>query len=213
MSNYPQGPPGSQGMQPPPGYAGMQPPPQQPPRKKRHGCLWTLAGVGGLIVVVIVIAAVAASHNTTTTTGTAASPAGTPAAPVVATAGLGSVVRDGKFQFTITSVSHARTVGGSGLSKTAQGEYAILHVAVTNIGNVAQTLDDSSQYVYDGAGRKFSADSTADLYISGNDVFFNTINPGNTVRGEIAFDLPAGDSAVRGELHDSAFSNGVTVRL
>jgi hypothetical protein len=204
MSNYPQG---------PPGYPGMQPPPQQPPRRKRHGCLWTLGGAGVLIVLVIVIAAVTASHNTTTTTGTAASPAGTPAAPVVATAGLGSVVRDGKFQFTITSVSHARTVGGSGLSKTAQGDYAILHVTVTNIGNVAQTLDDTSQYVYDAAGRKFSADSTADLYITGNDVFFNQINPGNTVRGEIAFDLPAGDSAVKAELHDSAFSNGVTVRL
>jgi hypothetical protein len=209
MSNYPQGPPGSQGMQPPPGYPGMQPPPQQPRRRKRHGCLWTLAGAGVLIVLVIVIVAVAASHSTTTTgtaTGAASSPAGT-------SGGLGSVVRDGKFSFTITKMTQAKTVGASGLSKTAQGEYAILHVAVTNIGNVAQTLDDSSQYVYDGAGRKFSADSTADLYISGNDVFFNTINPGNTVRGEIAFDLPAGDSAVKAELHDSAFSNGVTVRL
>jgi hypothetical protein len=44
-------------------------------------------------------------------------------------------------------------------------------------------------------------------------VFFNSINPGNTVHGEIAFDLPPGDAAVKAELHDSAFSGGVTVML
>ena len=44
-------------------------------------------------------------------------------------------------------------------------------------------------------------------------VSFNDINPGNTVRGELAFDMPAGHKAVKAELHDSAFSGGVTVNL
>lgn len=86
---------------------------------------------------------------------------------------------------------------------------------MTNIGNQAQTLDDSAQYVYDAKGRKFSANSEADVFINGNSnsVFLNDINPGNTVHDKIVFDLPRGDRAVKAELHDSAFSNGVTVSL
>ena len=76
-------------------------------------------------------------------------------------------------------------------------------------------MDDSAHYVDDAKGRRFSADSEADILINGskNSVFFSQINPGNTVHGKIAFDLPKGDTAVGAELHDSAFSNGVTVSL
>lgn len=44
-------------------------------------------------------------------------------------------------------------------------------------------------------------------------MFFNQINPGNTVHGKFAFDLPKGTKAVKAQLHDSAFSDGVTVTL
>ncbi len=104
-----------------------------------------------------------------------------------------------------------------GLGDTAQGEYTILHVTVTNIGDQPQTLDDSSQYAYDASGRKYSVSTSADLdlnSVTGSDsVFFNNINPGNTVHGELAFDMPAGARAVKAELHDSAFSGGITVSL
>ena len=117
------------------------------------------------------------------------------------------------------SVSHAKSVGDTadGFGDTAQGEYTILHVKVTNIGGQTQTLDGSSQYVYDASGRKYDASTSADIDLNGasgsNSVFFNDINPGNTVRGELAFDMPAGLKAVKAELHDSAFSGGVTVSL
>jgi hypothetical protein len=88
---------------------------------------------------------------------------------------------------------------------------------VTNIGNQSQTLDDSAQYVYDASGRKFSAGSAADIDLSGangqGSTWLDDINPGNTVHGKIAFDMPAGDKAVKIELHDSLFSGGVTVKL
>jgi hypothetical protein len=71
--------------------------------------------------------------------------------------------------------------------------------------------------VYDSTGRKYDADSSADIYIGSDDgansVWLESINPGNTVQGQIAFDLPAGVTAVKAELHDSPFSGGVTVQL
>ncbi|MGH3260443.1 MAG: DUF4352 domain-containing protein, partial [Trebonia sp.] len=188
--------------------------------RRRRGCLYAFLGVAGgivlLVVVIVVIVAVAASNNgptTGTTTPTAAS--GSSSSGSAHAAGIGSKVRDGKFQFTITRITHARRVGSSVLGQKAQGEFTVLHVTVTNIGSVSQSLDDSAQYVYDSRGRKYNADSTADLYINGssNSVFLNDINPGNTVHGKIAFDLPRGDHAVRAERHDSLLSGGVTVCL
>jgi hypothetical protein len=224
-------PPQQGGQQPYPQqpYPGQQPypetwPPQQggqygaPPRKRRHWIRNTLLGVAGVIVLIIALSVAANRGGNRTPTA----PSGAPAHSALAApqaAGIGTPVRDGKFQFTITSVSHAKSVGdtANGLGDTAQGEYTILHVTVTNIGSQAQYLDDSSQYVYDASGRKYDASTSADADLSsasGSDsVFFNQINPGNTVRGEVAFDMPAGVKAVKAELHDSAFSGGVTVIL
>jgi hypothetical protein len=208
------------------GFSGQQPQPPYGPgsgRRSRqswpgrHKILTAFLGLFGFFVILIVIGAVAGGKGTP-----AASSGGAPAnaAPAAQQAAkIGTPVRDGKFQFTITSVSHAKSVGDTadGLGDTAQGKYTILHVTVTNIGSQAQTLDDSSQYIYDASGRKYDASTNADIDLNsanGSDgVFFNDINPGNTVRGELAFDMPAGVKVVKAELHDSAFSGGVTVNL
>lgn len=196
---------------------------QAPPRRGSvlRGCLFTFLGLVGIVIVLVIVGLVVGSHNgaKTGTTGQGPTPGATsqssPGGTATKAAGIGDPVRDGKFQFTITKVTHAKRVGNRYLGQAAQGEYTILHITVTNIGNVAQNLDDSAQFVFDARGRKFSADSTADIYINGssNSVFFNQINPGNTVRGKIAFDLSKGDTAVKAELHDSVFSGGVTVSL
>ena len=202
-------------------YPPQQPyyPPQQPPKKKRHWVRNSFLGLAGFIVLIVIISVAAngGSNGTPAASGGAAPVNAAPVAPQGAK--IGTPVRDGKFQFTITSVSHARSVGDTadGLGDTAQGKYTILHVTVTNIGSQPQTLDDSSQYVYDASGRKYDVSTSADVDLnsaSGSDsVFFNDINPGNTVHGELAFDMPAGQKAVKAELHDSAFSGGVTVNL
>ncbi len=199
------------------------PPPPGPPRKKKHRVRNVLLGLIGVVVLIIVISAIASSGGGSNPSPSSSSASGsapkvsTPAAPKAAS--VGTPVRDGKFQFTITSVTTAKSVGNAseGLGDTAQGEYTILHVTVTNIGSGAQTLDDSSQYIYDASGRKYDASTDADLDLNGSSgtdsVFFNDINPGNTVKGQLAFDMPSGTTAVKAELHDSAFSSGVTVNL
>ena len=205
-----------------PQYGG---PPPQPPKKKHtvRNVFLIIAGVFVLLIIIGVAVGGGGSKNTPSAVSSpsassrAAAPAKAAAAPKAA--GVGTAVRDGKFQFTITSVTQAKTAGDAadGLGDTAQGEFTILHVTVTNIGSEAQTLDDSSQYVYDASGRKYNASTDADLDLnssSGADsVFLNDINPGNTVKGQIAFDMPTGTKAVKAELHDSAFSGGVTVNL
>jgi hypothetical protein len=201
----------------PPGYG----PPQPPPRKSSTGKKFLL-GCGGLtlLIILIVIIAVVASNSGGPGSGTATSgsPSASSGSSGASAQRIGAKARDGKFQFVVTSVGHTKNVGdvSQGLGDTAHGEFTVLHVAVTNIGGQAQILDDSAQYVYDGKGRQFSANSSADIdgnSSNGGGVFFNQINPGVTVHGSLYFDLPAGDKATRAVLHDSAFSDGVTVSL
>jgi uncharacterized protein DUF4352 len=218
------------GGYPPPGYP---PQPGYPPhgqyayppapRKswpRRHKVLTGFGAVVSFFAFIAVIASVASGNKTGGGTG---SPA--PAAAAGSShggqagsgqAGVGTPVRDGKFQFTITKITHAKSVGDTadGLGDTAQGRYTILHIIVKNISSQSQTLDDSSQYLYDASGRKYDASSSVDIDLNNDgNVFLNNINPGNTVRGLITFDMPAGVKAVKAELHDSMFSDGVTVNL
>jgi hypothetical protein len=198
-----------------------------PAPEKKHILRNVLLGAGGLFVVLIVIAAVAgggkdqgnsvASSGSSGTSSGSRAADGASAAPAVAASGprIGSKARDGKFQFVITRISHAENAGDSFLGEKAQGEYTVLHITVTNIGTVAQTLDDSAQYVYDSRGRQFSADTSADIdgNSSSGQVFLQQINPGDTVTGKVYFDMPKGVKAVRAALHDSMFSGGVKVSL
>lgn len=218
---YPPPPPGysqpgyQQPGYPPPGY----PPPgyqQGPPPRKRHGvrngCLIGTGIVGAaIILIIVVVAAVSGGGGTAPATGGSNPTSGGQANP--AAAGIGTPVRDGKFQFTITKVTYTNHAGGQ-FGSTAQGHYAVLHITVKNIGTESQTLDDSGQYVF-ANGRKFSASTEADIWLNhGSDnVFLQDINPGNSVHGLIAFDMPKTLKPAKAELHDSIFSNGVTVSL
>lgn len=133
-----------------------------------------------------------------------------------ATAKLNETARDGKFEFNVASVECGKASAGTNeyLTKQAQGQFCFVNVTVKNIGNEAQTFDSSSQYLYDAANAKFSADGTASLYANPQgSTFLNQINPGNTVSGILVFDLPKDKTPVTAELHDSAFSGGVKVNL
>ena len=170
----------SYAQQQPPYYPPQQQqfyPPQQSPKKKRHWVRDTFLGLAGFIVLIVIISvATNGGSNGTPAAGSGAAPANAvPAAPQVAK--IGTSVRDGKFQFTITSVSHAKSVGDTadGFGDTAQGKFTILHVTVTNISSQPQTLFDSNQYVFDASGRKYDVSTSADMDINGaSDSVFST---------------------------------------
>lgn len=129
---------------------------------------------------------------------------------------VGQPANDGKFEFTINSVECGKASVGSNpyLTKTAQGQYCLLNVSVKNIGDQAQSLFSSNQYLLNSNGQKYSADDMATIYNSPNGTsWYDNINPGNKVEGAILFDLPKDQTPTTAELHDSAFSSGVKITL
>ncbi len=141
-------------------------------------------------------------------------PAPEAAAEDPAAAGMGTPARDGKFEFTVTSIEPGvARIGSDVLGKDAQGQFVLVHVTVTNIGDEAQYFDGSSQKLVDAQGRTHSADTSAAIYLGDAESFLNQINPGNSVQGTVVFDLPADATPASLELHDSMFSGGVTVTV
>lgn len=129
-------------------------------------------------------------------------------------AGKGEAVKDGKFTFTVVSTSSRTHVGDSMLGKKAQGKYFVVKVKVRNHGDEPQGLTDTAQELYGPGGKKYAADSEAAIYANEqNEVLYNDINPGNTVKGLLLFDVPKHFKPAKIVLHDSPFSAGVTVNL
>ncbi len=129
-------------------------------------------------------------------------------------AAVGDRVSDGQFTFIVKSVKCGKESIGEGMFKEeAQGEYCLVTMTVKNTGNEPQLMDSSSQYLFIGQ-RKYSASTDALLAIDESQNFFlEEINPGNSVRGVVVFDIPKGAQPDRLELHDSPFSGGVTVTI
>ncbi len=213
----------------------------QPPRKPGMGkklLIGGAAGFGGLVLIGAIASAFGAGETGTgSAAGTTTEPA-VPSEPTAPTAsatagqaaakppaakpskaapkpasGIGKPYRDGKFQFTVTKVKPGvREVGDDILGKKAQGQYVVISLTVENIGDKPQSLMGDAQKLYDDQGREFSADTEAGIYADAKS-FIEEINPGNTVRGVLLFDLPKGAKPARLELHDSIFSGGVEVAL
>ncbi|MEV0648545.1 DUF4352 domain-containing protein [Phytomonospora sp. NPDC050363] len=129
--------------------------------------------------------------------------------------GIGDEARDGLFAFTVTDVETGATeVGDEFFNESAQGEFAIVHLAVENIGDVPKPFMDDEQRLFTADGNEYSADTAADLYLNEDgSALYEEINPGNKIDVQIAFDVPEGAELSTIELHDSFLSDGVTVAL
>lgn len=215
-----------------PGPYGQQMPQPAPPRRSWFARHKVLTVVGALIVIGGVGSALgggggdtpaAAPTGTSTTAGNDASKGEKkddakkdekPAKDEKKDPGVGDKVRDGKFEFVVTKVSDGGTsIGPKGFAEKAQGRFVLVRVDVTNIGKEPQYFFGDNQTVYDSEDREFAADTTAAIYLDDSSSFIEEINPGNTVKGTLVFDLPKGVDPARIELHDSMFSSGVVVDL
>jgi len=130
---------------------------------------------------------------------------------------VGDKASDGDVEFVVKSIKCGETkVGSSFLEEKAQGEYCRVAVSIKNNGNDATMISSSDLKLIDDAGREFSADSTATLYASSDDAgntWFDEINPGNTVKGDILFDVSKGANIVKAKFQAGLFSGGVEIDL
>lgn len=209
----PQGPP----PYGPPNYAAQQPPAQPP--KKKGKLKWWILGIIAAIVVISVAVNGGKSDDKSDNATNSAPVAGAPAAPAGEASsgapGLGSEVRDGKFGFVVTAVDPpVKTLGDNQfMQKTAQGDYVVVHVDVTNTSNKPQSYFSQNQKLIDTQGREFTNDSMAGININDQTALMADINPGNKLSVAIAFDVPPGTQPSEIELHDSMFSGGVKASL
>lgn len=159
-----------------------------------------------------VVALGCGAGSTTTTSGGSSNSGGKAATK---TAKVGEAARDGKFEFTVQQVKcGVHQVGNDMLGKKAQGQFCLVTLQVKNIGKEAQTFSDTGQKAFGADKAQYSTDSEAGMYANqGGAALFNEINPGNQVTGVLVYDIPAGATLAKLELHDSPFSGGVDVQL
>ncbi|MFD0904391.1 DUF4352 domain-containing protein [Actinomadura sediminis] len=224
--------PGHGNPAPGPQPAGAYGPPHHsagpPPGRRGKGCLYAV--VGGVAALFLMAACGVivgtASEPAATSSGPGSGTGGEkadaggekrarPAEKEKVTDGVGREYRDGKFAFTVTKVKKGvARVGDEFAGSEAQGQYVLVHVTVENIGDEARMFDGTNQKLIDTRGREFEADTEAAVW-SNQDTksFLEQINPGNSVKGVVIFDVPENVRLKAIELHDSMFSGGVTVPL
>lgn len=199
---------------PPPGY--YPPPAPPPPVKKSRKWLWIVLGV--LVVIGIIIGATSGGETAEDSADSSSSTSenGNKSDDKGKTAGLNTPVRDGKFEFTVTGVESGLSEVGDNpyLTEQAQGQFVVVTLTVSNTGDKPQSFSPSEQKLKDSQGRTFESDSTAQIALGDTDIaVWDSINPGNSVDVKLVFDMPKDATAQSLELHDSMFSDGVTVNL
>ncbi|EGS4806835.1 DUF4352 domain-containing protein [Listeria monocytogenes] len=130
--------------------------------------------------------------------------------------GFGTEARDGKFGFVVTKVeSGLATVGreSSWFSETAEGQFVVVYVDVTNTSNKSQYYASSNQVLIDDQGREFTNNSSAEFGLEGEDKGAGDINPGITRSTRVVFDIPLGAVPAAIEVHDSMFSDGARINF
>jgi hypothetical protein len=189
----------------PPGYPPTPPFVGQgagaPSTKQSHKTLWIVLGsvVGALVLIGVIVGA---THPGGSTSGSE-NPSGH----------LGQTVSDGDFEFRVVTVTCGSTLIGStvfGTRAPAGSKFCIAGIAVGNKSTSAQLFSASDQKAIDTSGQELSADTGAMLFMTTNKVVA-TLNPGVAIAVRIPFELPESARISSFELHDSAFSGGVSV--
>jgi hypothetical protein len=147
----------------------------------------------------------------------AAPPAETEAPPAEeepsepAGAGVGEAVAVGDFEYNVSGIEcGVESIGPDGFGEEPQGQFCIVSLSVTNVGDSAETFFTDNVVLLNDAGQEYSADDVASLYIEGNDTFLTEVNPGNTLEGSVAFDIPADATPAQVQLSGGLFSSDTT---
>lgn len=187
-------------------------PASEPPRPPSQGTmkrtrLWlVLGGLAGVIMLIAIWSLVDRGQVGSQQSGPERS-LPTAQGPRREADGLFQEVRDGQFAFVVNS-----TTTGEVPNTPAMGEWVLIAITVTNIGDKPQSFFPQNQKLIDSVGREFAADNLAALALNERAMIFD-MNPGFSVKVWVPFDVPPGVDIVKIELHDSAFSRGAIVNI
>lgn len=150
------------------------------------------------------------SNSTTSTSSFRDRSTSTPAKPVAdddTPAPAGSTVRDGKFEFQVLGVERGITQIDDAFSpEIAKGEFFIVNLRVTNIGDEPRSFSARSQKLIIN-GNEYEATTII------KNGFMENINPGLGIDAQAVFDIPPGAQPTAIECHDSSFSGGALLAL
>jgi hypothetical protein len=199
-----------------PGYA----PPPAPPKKPFFKKTWFIVLAALVLITIVYSVAGGGGNKANSTSADAAGGASAPeqaadeAAEAPAEFQIGQQAADGKFNFVVNGVDCSVTeLGDQYFGTTAQGQFCIVDLTISNIGNEPQSFFGENATLFNEQGQKFSADTEAAIYLENSDSLYEEINPGNSLNSKVVFDVPAGMVPSAVELHDSMLSGGVTVAL
>ena len=95
-----------------------------------------------------------------------------------------------------------------------KGQFCVAELRVTNVDTRPQRFADGNQRAFGPDRRQYAADTGAGVVANGNgDAIWNVVNPGNSLTAKVVYDIAPTATIETLELHDSAFSRGVTVRV
>lgn len=112
--------------------------------------------------------------------------------PADASAKIGDTVKAGDWSFKVTDFDCGKSkVGDQYAGKKAQGQFCFLKITAKNNGDSEGTLSGDSQKLTDDDGKTYSSDLEASLYEDSDSLLFlEGVNPGNTAKGTVIFDIP-----------------------
>lgn len=140
-------------------------------------------------------------------------PAAEPEQPGEAT--IGQPVEVGDWIVTVVAVgAPVEQVGDQYLNTQAQGSFVPISITAQNAGTSAQMFLASDLVAVDDQGRQFEYSSDAAIYAGDAGAsMFDEVNPGNTLTGDLFYDVPDGATLVSLQVAAGLFAQPVTVAL
>jgi hypothetical protein len=130
-----------------------------------------------------------------------------------AMAKIGDTVVDGDWSYVVSNLKcGVNQVGSSLLGAEAQGQFCIVSISATNNGTKADYFLGSDHKIYDVNGSEYESDSSAWIYLKDN-MLVDEVNPGNTAKGQLVFDVPETADLDYILVSSSFLSDGVKVSL
>ncbi len=194
-------------------------------KKKRF---WAL----GLLVLLVIASQLGSDKNeskpTTSTADTKAATAEKPAAEVKnveaakeeaqKAAGLNEKVAYNTYEFTVTGIKCGQaSLGSEYFKEKAQGQFCTVGMKVKNTGTKAQSFWADKQKLIDAKGAEYSYSSEGTLAAAAEgteNIWLKEINPGNTLTGQLVFDIPTDAKPTKMHLSDGGLTDqGIDVAL